>query len=103
VEAQTALVRTDRTVELHAVTHIDLSLTLVVDPRNAEHDDPLGHGHALKQSLAAILLLVGVYHGAQGVQHLLNGLVELGLTGVLGNDLVNDLINVRHGKSPFYT
>jgi hypothetical protein len=27
--------------------------------------------------------------------------VELGLAGVLGNYFVNDLINVRHGISPF--
>ena len=102
MEAQTALVGADGAVELDAVAHVDLGLALVVHPRNAEHDDALGHGHALQQGLAAVLGLVGVHHGTEGIQDLLDGLVELGLAGVLGDYFVDDLVYVRHNGISFY-
>jgi hypothetical protein len=46
VEAQTALVGAQRGVELHAEAAVDLHLALVVDPRHAEDDLPLGLAHA---------------------------------------------------------
>ena len=101
MEAQAALVGADGAVELDTVAHVDLSLALVVHPRNTEHHDALGHGHTLQEGLAAVLGLVGIYHGTEGVKDFLDGLVELGLAGVLGNYFVDNLINVRHDISPF--
>ena len=42
MEAETALVRTECRVELHAIPPIDLDLILVIFPDNAELDDTLG-------------------------------------------------------------
>ena len=44
MEAQSALVGTDRAVHLYAVTAVDLDLALVVEPRHAEHYHALGFG-----------------------------------------------------------
>ena len=44
METETALVGTESRVELHAVTLVDLALTLVVLPNNAELDDTLRNG-----------------------------------------------------------
>jgi hypothetical protein len=49
----------------------------------------------------AVLGLVGLNHGAEGIQNFLDGLMELRLAGVLGNYFVDNLINVRHDVSPF--
>jgi hypothetical protein len=45
VEAETALVRTEGRIELHAVTLVDLALAFVVLPDHAELDDALGDGN----------------------------------------------------------
>ena len=42
MEAKTALVRTNRAVELHAIAKVDLHFTLVVHPRHTESDDAFG-------------------------------------------------------------
>ena len=42
MKAQTALVRTDGTVELHAVADVHLYLALVIDPGYAEGRDAFG-------------------------------------------------------------
>ena len=47
VEAQTALIGTDGTVELHTVADVDLHLTLVVYPGHTEGRDALGFYNAL--------------------------------------------------------
>ena len=39
METQSALIRADGTVELYPVTQVDLNLSLVVHPRNSEHND----------------------------------------------------------------
>ena len=53
VETKAALVRSDRAVELYTETIVDLDLTLVIDPRNAEEDGSLRGGQTLKQSFLA--------------------------------------------------
>ena len=41
MEAQTALVRADGTVELNSVAKVDMDFALVVNPRNTERDNAL--------------------------------------------------------------
>ena len=41
MEAQSALVRADGAVELHAIANVHLHLALVVNPRHAERGDAL--------------------------------------------------------------
>jgi hypothetical protein len=41
VEAEASFIRSDRGVELYAVTAVDLDLAFVVQPRNTEHDRAL--------------------------------------------------------------
>ena len=51
VEAETALVGTERGVELDAVSTVDLELALVVLPSDTELDDALGDGDDVEGSL----------------------------------------------------
>lgn len=44
MEPQTALVRTERRIELHTVAPVDMELSLVIFPDNTELDDTLGDG-----------------------------------------------------------
>ena len=94
MEAKTSLVGTDRAVELHAVTVVNLNLTLVIYPRNAEEDGALGSGETLKKSLFPVLVLIGLDHDAKGLENFLNCLVEFGLSGVLSNYSFQDFINI---------
>ena len=97
MQAQAAFVRADGAVELHAIAAIDLHLTVVVDPRNAEHDDALGLDHTLEQSRLAVLLLVGIDDDAQRIENLGNSLDELGLLGILFLYALDDLVYIGHG------
>src|SRR5574344_3056208 len=93
VKAEAALVWTDRAVHLDAVAAVDADDALVVHPRNAEHDHALGFDHALENRVLFVLL-VGLEHGIEGRQHLVNGLDELRLICVRGFYVLKDLINV---------
>src|SRR5690606_14795814 len=78
VEAQASLVGAERRVELHAETSVDLDLAPVIDPGHPEDDLPLRLAQAGNDARLAV---VGVLadHGSETVQHLEDGLVELGL------------------------
>ena len=96
VETKAALVRSDRAVELYTETIVDLDLTLVIDPRNAEEDGSLRGGQTLKQSFLAELLFVCFDDNAERLKDFLDCLVELGLSGILRNYLLQNFINIRH-------
>ena len=49
MKTKASLVRADRAVELDAVAAVDLNISFVIDPRNAEHDDSLRLGDSLKE------------------------------------------------------
>jgi hypothetical protein len=49
VQAQAALVRAERRVELHAVAAVDLEVAGIVLPHDAELDDALGDRHNLER------------------------------------------------------
>ena len=96
VETHTALVGADGGVELHAVAVVDLDLAVVVDPGNTEQDDTLGNGQTLQQCITAVLFLVLLDDGTQGLQHFGDGLVELRLVGVLLLDPLQNFIYITH-------
>ena len=73
MEAETALVRTDGGIELHAVTEVSLHLTLVIDPCYAECEDAIRLHHSL-HNLSLLELGVLVVHLFNRLQNLLNSL-----------------------------
>ena len=54
VEADAAFVRADGRGVLDAVAAIDLDLAMVVDPGDAEHDDPLRFDQAVEQAVFGV-------------------------------------------------
>ena len=66
MEAQTALVRANGAVELHAVADVHLYFALVVYPGHTEHDDTLGLDDALDN--------LGLFKFWMLVVHVLDGL-----------------------------
>ena len=89
--------RAQRGVELDAEAAVDVDLAGVVDPRNPEHDLTLGLDDALQEGALGVVGVLGD-HGTEGVQHLVDGLVELDLSTVAGHNLLIDLLdNVLHG------
>ena len=77
MEAQTAFVRTDRAVELHTVTVVDLDFTLVVDPGNLEGDDAFRNGDAF-QNLVLFVTGIGINQFAQGFKDFRYALKKFG-------------------------
>lgn len=57
VESETTLVGTQRRVELHTVSAVDLELALVIFPDHAELNDSFGDGGDLKRLLIFWVLL----------------------------------------------
>ena len=93
MESDTAFVRPDRAVHLDAVSFVDFYFTLIVEPRNTEHDDPLGlgdtleHLHFLKHGILQDIL-------RQRLHDLVHRLVKLFLSGILGYDLSHEVIHI---------
>src|SRR5690606_13897991 len=89
VEAQAALVRPERRVELDAEAAVELDTALVVRPRHAEDDLPL----RLTQSPDDLgLRVLGMLRDdrTERLEDLAHRLMELGLTRVASDDLVED-------------
>ena len=93
MEAQAALVRANGGVELDAVAAVHLNLALVVNPGHAELDGALRLDDAL-QHTGLLVLRVLLDNRLQGLEDLANGLQELRLIAVTGNDLVVDTLDV---------
>ena len=87
VEAEAALVGSDRAVELDAVAAVDVDLALVVGPRHTEDDRALGGDHALEDGVL-LVFRVGGDNRLKGGEDLLDGLKEFLLVCVLGADVV---------------
>ena len=89
VEPQAALVGPERGVELDPEAPVDVHLSGVVHPRHPEDDLPLRLAQPLDDRRVGVL---GVLrdHRAEAVQHLVDGLVELGLARVAAQHLVVD-------------
>ncbi|CVN75064.1 Uncharacterised protein [Streptococcus pneumoniae] len=97
VEAQPALVRAERRVELHAEPAVDLHDAGVVDPRDAEDDLALRLAEAVHDP-GLDVLGVALHHRSQRLEHLGHRLVELGLAGVAREHFVaQGLQRLIHG------
>lgn len=87
MEAYAALVGADGVAELHAVSQVDMHLTVVVHPGYTEGDDAVGLHQTLYQP-RTLKLRVLVVNALDGEQHFLDGLQVLGLAGMLGLQLL---------------
>ncbi len=89
---------TEGGVELHPEAPVDVDLTLVVLPGHPEDDLAFGLAEALDEPMIAELG-VTIHHRGDRTEHLSHGLVELLLTGVAVQDLVEDAgeVVVGHG------
>ena|SRR5699024_2089649 len=99
METKTALVRSDGTVELHAVTFVYLNVAVVICPRNTEGNDSLRLYQTLKNSQFTVFFFILVNYYLQGIQNFLHCLMEFRFAWVLCYDSLVDLISVRHNNS----
>ena len=93
VEADTAFVRTDSGVHLHAETAVDLYFALIVHPWHTEHD----HALRLYDSLHHFLLAqirIGHNHRSHRLHYFFYGLVKLFLTGVFSDQLRHEAVHI---------
>ena len=102
VEAETALVRTDCGVELDAVAAVHLHDAIVVDPRNAEHDDALRLDHALEDGGFFVLRICFKNRG-EGGKHFLYRLDELRFVCILGLNIGQDFLHITAHCFSFLT
>ena len=97
MEAETALIGTDGTVELDAVTGVGLHLTLVVNPGYAEGEDTVRLYQTL-HNLGLLKLGMLVVHILDGFQNFLNSLQILFLQRVLGLEACHDVSCFHYKK-----
>src|SRR5680860_1004054 len=85
MKTHAALIGADGAVHLDTVTLVDVDLALVVDPRDTEQEHALRLGDTL-QDLGRAVPRVLVEDGLESLRDFHDGLMELGLAGVLGRD-----------------
>jgi hypothetical protein len=76
-------------------------MPFVVDPRHPEDDLPLGLADALEHRRLHVLGMLR-QHPVERAEHLVHGLVELGLAGIAGEDLGVDVFDAgarAHARS----
>ena len=98
MQTHAALVGADAAVELHAITAVDLHVSFVVYPRNAEHDNALGLDQALEQR-CFLVFGMGFDDRLKRGKNLGNSLDEFGLVRVLLLDKLDDGLDVTHVTS----
>jgi hypothetical protein len=107
VEAQTALVRAQRAVELDAEAPVDVDPAPVVLPRHPEDDLPLRFDQPLDQARLGVLG-AGREHRRERLQYLVGCLVELGLGRIAVLDLGEEVVErgpglaSRRHRGPFW-
>jgi len=104
MEAQAALVGSDRAAELHAEAAVYVDVALIVLPGDAELDDALGLDQALHDALGDIGRLGG-HDGIERLQHLAHGLMKFGLRGIAADDAFHQSVQIgilkTHAGSSF--
>ena len=102
MEAQTALVWSERAGHLYTKPTVDLDLALVVHPRHAECDDAIRLDHALK-NLVLLVLRMLLQKRNDGCQNLGNCVLEMRLIGIALRyqieNIIDILFHVRHYNS----
>ena len=80
MEAQTTLIGTDSTVELHPKPAIDLNAAVVINPGNLEHNDPFRLHNSLHNSRFDKLRL-SLENRLQRRENFMHSLVKFGSAG----------------------
>ena len=95
MEAQSTLVRANGTVELHAVTQVDLDVAVVIHPRHTEGNDALGFYQSFYQfdTFKLRMLVIDLLNGDE---YFLDCLQILFLSWVTSLQLAHDVFNL-HG------
>ena len=91
MKTQTAFVRTDGAIELHAVTEVGLHFALIINPCHAEGEDTIRLDHAL-HDLRSLKLGVLVIHLFNRLEHLLYGLQVLCLTRMFRSQTLHNVL-----------
>ncbi len=94
VETQSALVRAEHRGELDAVAAVHVQTPGIIDPRHPEHDLALRLDQAVEDAAVDVFRML-FEDGGDGVQHLVHGLVELGLVRAAREDRVEDGLDGR--------
>ena len=93
METQTAFVWADRAVHLYAITTVDFDFTFIVEPRNAEHHNSFGFCDSFEDfHFGKYRIFQNVR--CQGLDHFVNGLMELFFTWIFRDDLGHEIIHV---------
>ena len=75
MEADSTLIRSYCTVELHPEAAVHANLAAIVNPRNTEFDYSLGLNYHIEHSAFNIFGMF-LYYGLEGFKHLINCLVK---------------------------
>ena len=94
LESQTALVRPDSIVELNAETAVDVIISVVIHPRNAEHNLSVRFDEAFEDDVFAHQLLVLLDSRSQRRENFFDGLHKLRLIWVFQFSLLYDFTDV---------
>ena len=94
VEAQTALVRANRGVELHPVAPVHMDFALIVRPRDTEADHALWLDKPFHQR-GFLILRMPLHNRFQALQHFQHRLMEFLLIGVPLCHLFIDPLQIR--------
>ncbi len=101
VETESAFVRADRAIELHAIAEVGLHLTLVVNPCHTEREDTIGLDHSL-HDLRFLEFGVLVVHLFNRLQYLLNRLQVLCFPRVFCRKLRHDSLYFHNSVNVFF-
>lgn len=100
VEAKSALIRPDGAVELNAVAAVDMYLSLVVHPGNAEHNDSFRFHEAFEERRFFVFGMA-LENGFQRKQDFGCSLMKFLFAGVAFFQLYENSFYVSHVQSPF--
>ena len=94
MKSETALIRTDCTVELNAVSGIDVNLTVIINPRYTELDLSFRIDQTFQQRIASELWLIGINNRTERIKNFLDCLMEFRLIGIFSDYPFDYFINV---------
>ncbi len=93
MKSETALVGTDGAVELNAETAVNLNLAVVVNPGNSEHNNSLGLGNSLENTVCLVLRVL-LKNRLERCENLCSRLNKLRLSGIFCFKLFKLFANV---------
>ena len=94
MQTKASLVGANGAVELNAVAGVDLNLSLVVNPRNAEFNLSFRIYQTFQKGVFPVFFFIGFDDNSQRFQNFLYSLMKLRLRRILLNHFRNDFIYV---------